>query len=118
MKRNAISTNTRLSSLCLLPGLCLAALCLTFSAEAVMKAPTLTVTGQLVRLDQSTNPPVIELSVDGVTASGPLAEFCRFMDDRGNDITRDLFFRRYLKRVITVEILEQSGEVVSCRVGS
>jgi hypothetical protein len=111
MKKNAISMGKVLFlSLCLAVGLAL-------SAEADMIPPTLTATGRLTRLDESVSPPVIELNVNGTPASGPLAEGCRFVDERGNALTREAFFRRYLQKVITIELFEHSGEVIFCRPG-
>lgn len=87
-------------------------------SEAVIALPTLEVTGIFQEIDETEKPHKIMLDVNGKEASGPLSEACTFQGEKGDYIERDLFIRRYLKRVITVELIEDTGEVVSCRVGS
>ncbi|MDR1978470.1 MAG: hypothetical protein LBQ42_07035 [Synergistaceae bacterium] len=96
-------------------GTLLAVACLVSSAFAVMKIPTLEVTGQLEKVDESTQPAVIFINVNGTTASGPLSERCSFSDVRGNSMERAAFVKNYTKKMVTLELIEDSGEVIDCR---
>lgn len=91
-----------------------------FKGEAMRAAPVpvLEVTGTFESIDETEEPHRIVLKVNGDEVSGPLEETCVFLDDRGNTVERDLFVRRYLRRVITVELTEDTGVVILCRVGS
>jgi hypothetical protein len=91
---------------------------LAFSAEAVMMVPTLEVTGLLEAIDESTAPMTLHLDVNGVAASGPLAETCLFWNDKEVLISREDFAKHYLKKVVTIELREDNGEVIHCRPGS
>lgn len=93
----------------------------TFSAScavALARIPTLEVTGIFEKIDATVDPRSIVLIVDGKEASGPLGESCVFRDEKNNEVDRDTFVRLYLKRIITVELIESTGVVVACRVGS
>ena len=85
---------------------------------AVQAIPVLEVTGVLSRVDNTVMPHIIVLSVEGQEASGPIFEGCIFFDEKGNVLDEETFVRRFLKRIVTLEIFEDSGEVVRCRVGS
>lgn len=88
-------------------------------SEAVLVSPPpLEVTGIFQKIDEAEKPYKIVLDVNGKEASGPLSETCVYLGEKGDYIERDLFVQRYLKRVITVELIEDTGEVVLCRVGS
>lgn len=60
----------------------------------------------------------ISLSVFGTLYTNPLSGDCVFLDERRGRMDPDAFVRRYLRRYVTVELEEDSGAVVSCRVGS
>jgi hypothetical protein len=106
MKRNTVLT---------VIGALVVAACWASAAFALMKIPTLEVTGQLEKVDSSLDPAMIFVSVDGTEASGPLSENCSFTDARGNSMERDAFVNRYVKKIVTLELIEDSGVVVSCR---
>ena len=108
--------------ICLL-GLCLALLCLASVSEAVFMPSTLEVTGIFDRVEEPDDEngqamSLLVLIVNGKEASGLIRMECTFFDEKGNNIDRNDFMRLYIKRTITAEILEDSGEVVSCRVGT
>jgi hypothetical protein len=87
-------------------------------AQARMAITILQVTGAFVAIDETLTPNEIVLQVDGQDAAGPLAPQCQFFDQRGRSVDREVFVKNYLKQVITVEIVEHTGEVISCRPGS
>ena len=86
-------------------------------ACAIMRITTLEVTGMLVGIDESINPPEITLDVDGEPASGHLVRNCVFRDERGRELSQKDFADRYVDKIVTVELYEDSGEVISCRAG-
>ena len=61
---------------------------------------------------------MITLSAQGGLYSSPLSADCVFLDEQRRNVGRDDFYRLYLKRYVTVELTKDSGEVLSCRVGS
>ncbi|MDR2136892.1 MAG: hypothetical protein LBO68_01265 [Synergistaceae bacterium] len=75
-------------------------------------------TGIFEGIDDTETPNVITLNVDGEKASGPLHEDCVFYDERQRIISRKVFVLSYPRRVVTVEIGEETGQVLSCRGGS
>lgn len=85
---------------------------------AVLKPVLLEVTGYLEEYDTSVSPSRIVLKVDDKTASGPLSDWCEFIDERGTRIEKKVFFEKYMERMVTVNIQEETGEIVLCRVGS
>jgi len=90
-------------------------------AEAVTEIPMLEVTGTLERVERVRNGKegevlVLVLNVEGKEASAPLFSDCHFLDERGTLIPREDFFRRYMKRYVTVELDEANGVVYVCRV--
>ena len=88
-------------------------------AHAVAAIELLEVTGTLERVVPGENGgEVITLGVNGKEASGPLFSDCRFLDERGQPVEKNDFLRRYMKRIVTLELEAESGVVVSCRVGS
>jgi hypothetical protein len=87
-------------------------------ANALTLTPMLEVTGSFEALDDTVTPNVITLKVNGEEASGPLSDRCVFSDERGVAIDQKTFVARYIRRFITIELVESSGEVVSCRAGS
>ena len=107
-------------------------------SEASRSVGFLELTGVFVSLDTTVTPNVITLAVDGKKASGPLHEDCIFYDktNQGNPsnpkraLSREAFVRLldYLSRldridkgshkIVTVEIDEETGQVLSCRIGS
>lgn len=88
-------------------------------AHAVAAIELLEVTGTLERVAPDQNGgEVITLNVSGKEASGPLDPSCSFADERGQTVEKGDFLRRYMKRVVTLELEAESGVVVSCRVGS
>ena len=78
----------------------------------------LEVTGIFEEIDDTVTPNVITLNVDGERASGPLHEDCVFYDIRQRIIPRKGFVQLYVQKLITVEILEETWQVLSCRAGS
>lgn len=87
-------------------------------AEEVEFPNLLEVSGVFIDIDETEAPHLLILDVNGQEASGPLLRHCRYINERGKMITREIFIKHYLKRVITVEIIEDTGEVFSCRVNS
>ncbi|MDR1978388.1 MAG: hypothetical protein LBQ42_06610 [Synergistaceae bacterium] len=88
-----------------------------FPGESAADAPKeLTeVTGTLEGIDSTTTPNVITLKVDEVLASGPLERYCSFFDEWEREIPREIFARRYIRRPVTVSMIKDSGEILSCR---
>jgi hypothetical protein len=84
-------------------------------ARARMAVVILEVEGIFEALDETVTPNEIVLRVEGGDASGPLASGCRFLDERGRDMERRVFERIYLHKPVVVELMEHSGEVISCR---
>ncbi|MDR2137163.1 MAG: hypothetical protein LBO68_02630 [Synergistaceae bacterium] len=84
-------------------------------AQAKMQNVILEVTGTLKAIDETVTPNEIVLQVEGKDAAGPLASTCRFLDGRGRDMEQRVFARNYLKKTIVVELIEHTGEVVSCK---
>lgn len=88
-------------------------------ARAVTAMELLEVTGILDRVEpMEEGGESITLNVSGKEASGPLDPGCRFMDERGRPVEKNDFLRRYMKRIVTLELEAESGVVVSCRVGA
>ena len=88
-------------------------------AHAVAAMELLEVTGILDRVEpMEEGGESITLNVSGKEASGPLDPGCRFMDERGRPVEKNDFLRRYMKRIVTLELEAESGVVVSCRVGA
>lgn len=87
-------------------------------AKADMKLDVLEVTGIFLGIDIKEEPHRLRLQVEENEFSGPLEESCLFWDDELKATSRDDFVRLYLKRVITVTLLEETGSVISCKVGS
>jgi hypothetical protein len=83
-----------------------------------MQIVILEVTGVLRGIDETLVPNEITLNVEGEDAAGPLASQCRFLDARGQNIAQGVFVKNYLNQTVTVELIEQTGEVISCRPGS
>ena len=92
----------------------------TFPSEAVTPLPTtiLEISGIFEGIDEGTVPSTIVLSVDGQQASGILSGASIFLNEQKKVVDRGLFLKNYLKHVVTLEIREDTGEVVLCRVGS
>lgn len=88
------------------------------STEASGVPRLLEVTGMLEGVASEGEREVVTLNVYGKLASGPLSSDCRFLDERGQPMDKPSFLQRYMKRVVTVDLEADSGEVVSCRVGS
>jgi hypothetical protein len=64
---------------------------------------------------------LLSLQTSAGTGKGYLSEACRFIDDRGGEISFEVFFKRYMKRVITIDFIEtRDGQyvVIECRVGN
>lgn len=90
-----------------------------FSAPLPDGAPAiLEVTGMLEGVASEGEREVVTLNVYGKLASGPLSSDCRFLDERGQPMDKPSFLQRYMKRVVTLDLEADSGEVVFCRVGS
>ena len=87
-------------------------------AHAVAAIELLEVTGTLERVEPVEDGERLVLNVNGKEASGPLFSDCRFLDERGQPVEKNDFLRRYMKRIVTLELEAESGVVVSCRVGS
>ena len=86
-------------------------------ADAKLIYTVLEVTGLLEEINETAVPPEITLKVDGEPASGPLNESCAFMNERGMLLSQRDFVRGYVGKVVTLEIFEHNGEVISCRAG-
>jgi hypothetical protein len=91
-------------------------------AQARMEIRPLEVTGTLVAIDTSLTPNEITLRIgkeeEEEDAAGPLHPRCQFFDQRGQSLDQKTFVKNYLERVVTVGIIRQTGEVISCRPGS
>lgn len=93
--------------------------CFTLSAQAVTEMEILEVTGILESVEPGEEgTEILTLNVNGKEASGPLDPGCRFMAEGGKSIEKNDFLRRYMKRIVTVELEAKLGTVMSCRVGS
>ena len=89
------------------------------AAFAVAAAPLLEVTGLLEGITSGQrrgNGGTITLDVAGQAVSGPLDPNCVFLNGRGEAMERHDFLKRYLKRAVIVELREDTGVVVSCKV--
>ncbi|MDR1875438.1 MAG: hypothetical protein LBQ90_10570 [Synergistaceae bacterium] len=75
------------------------------------------VTGILEGIDDTTTPNLITLKVGEVLASGPLERHCGFFDEWEREIPRTVFVQRYTRRLVTVSMIRDSGEILSCRPG-
>ena len=96
----------------------LGVLLLSLKSEAVAPIEVLTVVGQFEGFDETESPIRIVLIVNGEEAMGPLSDRCTFIDEKGNYIERIAFLQSYFKRIVTISLIEETGEVVECRVGS
>jgi hypothetical protein len=62
----------------------------------------------------------LELQTVSGTGYGYAVELCRFLDYREKEISSSDFFSRYMKRVITIDFIEdREGRyaIIECRVG-
>jgi hypothetical protein len=84
-------------------------------AYALKRIVLLEVTGTFQSLDETATPKVIFLDVKGQQASGPLWHSCTFFDEKEESLTLEDFTSRYLKREVTLEIIEDTGEIYSGR---
>ena len=92
---------------------------LSLSAHAVTDVELLEVTGTLERVEPGEEgTEILTLNVNGKEASASLDAGCRFMAEGGKSIEKSDFLRRYMKRLVTLELEAESGAVMSCRVGS
>lgn len=92
---------------------------LSQSAQAVTEMELLEVTGILESVEPGEEgTEILTLNVNGKEASGPLDPGCRFVDEGGKSLEKSDFLRRYMKRIVTVELEAKLGTVMSCRVGS
>ena len=91
----------------------------SLSAHAVTDVELLEVTGTLERVEPGEEgTEILTLNVNGKEASASLDAGCRFMAEGGKSIEKSDFLRRYMKRLVTLELEAESGAVMSCRVGS
>jgi hypothetical protein len=97
-----------------------AAAAFLFPQQSAASGPLelLEATGIFEGIDDTETPNVITLSVDGEKASGQLHESCVFYDERQRILPRKGFLQLYIRKTVTVEILEETGQVISCRGGS
>jgi hypothetical protein len=102
-------------------------------AAAISPLELLEVKGILEGIDDTETPNVITLEVygekdgkkngekdrekDREKASGPLHEDCVFYDEKRNVLPREVFLQSYIQKPVTVEINEETGQVLSCRAG-
>jgi hypothetical protein len=56
------------------------------------------------------------LQAKGLTIEGYAIESCRFLDERGEEISASDFFRRYAKRTIDMQVDEDSNRIVEFKV--
>ena len=84
-------------------------------AGALKAVVLLEVTGIFEALDETTVPNVIFLKVEDKEASGPLRDGCVFFDEREKDLPQGDFVKRYINRFVTLEIVEDTGEVFCAR---
>lgn len=96
----------------------LAAFGLSSAAYAVAAPELLEVTGILDRVVPDEEGEIITLKVGGKEASGPLDPECHFIDEKGQRMEKKAFLRRYMKRIVTLELEAESGVVLLCRVVS
>jgi hypothetical protein len=87
-------------------------------AKAVKELNLLEVSGIFRAFDAAATPNVIVLDVNGQEGSAPLFDGCSFLNEKGEEINGADFVRQYLDRVITLELLEDTGEIFSCRPGA
>ena len=85
-------------------------------SEASGVPPMLEVVGIFEGIDETTEPKRIVLVVGDNTASGPIMDGCSFINEKGKNIDIEAFVRSYLKRYVTLNLLESTGEVFSCQV--
>lgn len=91
---------------------------LVFWALPAWPAPAiLEVTGMLDGVAPGERGEMVTLNVYGKIATGPLSSDCRFMDERGQMMEKGDFLQRYMKRIVTLELEEDTGAVVLFRVG-
>jgi hypothetical protein len=90
-----------------------------FCRESAASAPMelLEATGILEGIDDTTEPGVIVLNVDGERAFGSLHEDCVFYDGKQRVLSREVFVRLYTRKVVTAELIQETGQVISCRAG-
>lgn len=111
--------NTMLKLRIIAVGIFLVLIGIPSSARAVAAIELLEVTGTLERVaPEEGGGEVITLNVYGKEASGPLDPSCQFLDERGQPMEKNDFLRRYMKRIVTLELEANSGVVLSCRLGS
>jgi hypothetical protein len=84
-------------------------------AHALKEIILLEVTGIYESLDETATPKVIALNVEGKNASGPLWHSCNFFDEKEQELSLEEFTKRYLTKDVTLEIIEDTGEVFSGR---
>ena len=84
-------------------------------AGALKAVVLLEVTGIYDALDETVTPNVIILNVNDQQASGPLWNGCAFFDEKEQGLSLEDFTERYLTQEVTLEIIEDTGEVYSGR---
>lgn len=75
--------------------------------------------GTLVELDLTQKPGRIGLqygSANDEVAFSPLSELCLLLDQQGQRVEADTYFRNYKGQRVVVEIDEITGEALSCQV--
>ena len=85
------------------------------SEAAAMAEPSLLeVTGILEEIGNDTEGEYLTLNVNGELMSGNLSSGCTFWDEKRQSSEKEIFLQRYRKRYVTVEIIEDTKEIINC----
>ena len=87
---------------------------LLVQAEAVTVPSLLEVTGILEEIGSDAEGEFLTLSVNGELVSGNLSSGCTFWDEKRQSSEKEIFLQRYRKRYVTVEIIEDTKEIINC----
>lgn len=87
---------------------------LSSQAAAMAEPSLLEVTGILEEIGNDAEGEYLTLSVNGELVSGPLGPGCTFWDEKGQNVEKKIFLQNYRKRYVTVEIIEDTKEIVNC----
>jgi hypothetical protein len=83
-------------------------------ASAMTEPSLLEVTGILEEIGHDKEGESLTLNVNGELVSGPLSPGCTFLDEKEQSLKKKVFLDRYRKRYVTVEIIEETKEIINC----
>ena len=83
-------------------------------ASAMTEPSLLEVTGILEEIGNDTEGEYLTLNVNGELMSGNLSSGCTFWDEKRQSSEKEIFLQRYRKRYVTVEIIEDTKEIINC----